>query len=112
MLQWLSFGLFFARYGATQSAYISLGRPEYITAINVTKLISLYSIVPALFYLFGLEGAIIGIAFHMLPSTAWMFYFNRQHGLNKFSFELWILSTWVLGWLFGFGFVEVIKLIK
>jgi O-antigen/teichoic acid export membrane protein len=108
MLEYLSFGLLFARYGISQSAYLALGRPEYVTILSVTKLISLFSFATVLFYAFGVQGAVLGIAFHMLPTTLCTFYLNRKHGLNSLRLELGVLFTWVIGWLIGIGLSKVI----
>jgi O-antigen/teichoic acid export membrane protein len=112
ILEYLSFGLLFARYGLAQNAYIALGRPSYITTINVTRFVSLFSLVPVLFYGFGIPGAVIGIAIHMLPSTAWVFYFNRRHGLNDLRIEAAAIGFWALGWLLGHAAVKIVDVIK
>jgi O-antigen/teichoic acid export membrane protein len=112
MLQLLSFNLLFARYGLAQDAYIALGKPNYLTAINTIKLVSLFSVVPLMFHLFGTQGAILGMAFYLLPTVPLIFWFNQQHGLNNFRFELLTLGMWPVGWLVGkflitiFGFVR------
>lgn len=112
MLQWLSFALLFVRYQLAQSAYLALGRPNYITVLNVAKLVSLFGLVPLLFYAFGIPGAIIGIAVHMLPASLCTFYFNHRHGLNNLRIELAALVLWPLGWLAGSGFVALAALVR
>lgn len=101
MLQLLSFYLLFARYGLAQDVYIALGKPNYLTAINTTKLVSLFVIVPLMFYLFGPQGAILGMAVYLLPTVPLIFWLNQSHGLNNFRFEFLILGTWPVGWLAG-----------
>ena len=101
MLQLLSFGLLFSRYGIVQDVYIALGRASYLTAINTTKLISLFVIVPLLYYLFGPTGAILGVVLHLAPVVPLIFWLNRTHALNNFKFEVLILSLWPIGWLAG-----------
>jgi O-antigen/teichoic acid export membrane protein len=108
MLQWLSFGLFFSRYGLAQSAYVALGRPNYILAINVTKLISLFGLVPVMFYLFGIKGAILGIAFYLLPTVPLIFWFNQRLALNNLRLEASVLAIWPLGWLVGEAWLKVV----
>jgi O-antigen/teichoic acid export membrane protein len=108
MLQLLSFGLLFARYGLAQNAYLALGRPSYLTAINVAKVISLFVLVPGLFHAFGIQGAIAGIAFYLLPSVLWVFWFNQRHGLNNVRLELAVLCMWPLGWLGGFALLALV----
>ena len=101
ILQLLSFSMLFSRYGLVQDAYIALGKPNYLTAINVTKLISLFTVVPFLFYLFGPQGAVLGIAIYLLPTVPLIIWFNHKHGLNNFRFEVVILGLWPVGWLTG-----------
>jgi O-antigen/teichoic acid export membrane protein len=108
MLQLLSFGLLFGRYVLTQNAYLALGRPGYVTAINVVRTISLFILVPGLFYGFGIQGAIVGIAFHMTPAVACMFWFNRWHGLNNFRLELAVLGMWPIGWVAGVALLAIL----
>lgn len=107
MLQYLSFGLVFARYGISQDTYLALGRPDYVTVLSVTKLVSLFVLMPSLFYAFGVQGAVLGVAFHMLPSTLWTFYFNHKHGLNNIRLEFIVLFAWLFGWLFGLASIEL-----
>jgi O-antigen/teichoic acid export membrane protein len=101
MLQWLSFGLLFARYGLAQIAYIALGKPNYLSAINFTKLISLFAVVPLFFYLFGANGAIIGICVYLAATLPLIVWFNHRHGLNNWRLELGVLFMWPIGWLLG-----------
>jgi len=110
MLQVLSFILIFSRYGLTQNAYLSLGRPSYITALNLVKLGSLFILLPGLYYLFGVQGAIFGIVFHRLPPLILMFWYNQRHGLNSVLLELTALCIWPLGWLSGTAFVTILHL--
>jgi O-antigen/teichoic acid export membrane protein len=107
MLQILSFGLLFARYRLAQKAYVSLGRPNYEAITNVVRVISLFLLVPGLFYAFGIFGAILGIAVHMMPAVLFVFWFNRPYGLNNIRLELTVLGMWPLGWLFGIALATV-----
>jgi O-antigen/teichoic acid export membrane protein len=101
MLQLLSFGLLFSRYGLVQDAYIALGKPQYLAAINAVKVISLFVAVPLLYNFLGVDGAIIGMAFYLLPTVPMIFWFNRRHRLNNFKFEILMLGVWPAGWLVG-----------
>jgi O-antigen/teichoic acid export membrane protein len=109
-LQLLSFGLLFSRYTLTHNVYVALGLPSYLPPINLTRLMSLFLLTTILFYAFGVEGAILGIAFHQLPTLPWVFWFNRRHGLNNFRLELLVLGLWPLGWLVGFGLVNLLPI--
>ncbi len=112
MLKWLSFGLVFVRYDLAFTAYMALGRPNYITVISFTKLISLFVLVPVLFYLFGLEGAVLGIACHMAPATFWLLYFNRRRGIQNIRLEVLVLLAWPVGWLAGSGALYMFDVLR
>ncbi len=103
MLQWLSFGLVFARYGLAQSAYVALGHAQYGAAINLVRTLSLFTLVPLLYWCYGISGAIVGVAFHLTPIWFCVFWFNRRHRLNNFVMELVLLGAWPAGWLAGFA---------
>ena len=105
MLQLLSFIPILSRYNLAQSAYLALGRPNYLVAINLVTLVSLFSIVPLLFYTFGISGAILGIAFHKAPSVFLIVWLNRKHQLNNLLLEVAVLGAWPIGWLAGLALV-------
>jgi O-antigen/teichoic acid export membrane protein len=108
LLQWLSFSLLFTRYRFGQSAYLALGHPSYLTTINFVKLVSLMLLVPAFYYAFGFQGAIIGIAFHLAPTLPFVFWFNRRHGLNNLSLEAATIAMWPVGWLIGRALIYIV----
>jgi O-antigen/teichoic acid export membrane protein len=108
MLQWLSCGLIFARYGLPQSAWLALGYPGYMTALNLMKTISLFVLVPLLYHSFGVQGAILGIAFHAMPAWLYVFWLNRRHGLNNFYLDFAVLAAWPIGWLVGAGIIGAV----
>ncbi len=112
MLQLLSFGLLFARYGLAQDVYIALGKPNYLTAINATKLVSLFVLVPLMFHLLGSDGAILGMAIYLLPTVPLIFWLNHRHGLNNFKFELLMLGMWPGGWLVGKMAISALQLVR
>jgi O-antigen/teichoic acid export membrane protein len=112
MLQLLSFYLLFARYGIVQDVYIALGKASYLSAINTTKLISLFLTVPLLYYLLGQTGAIIGAAFCLAPVVPLTFWLNRRHNLNDFKFEFFVMALWPVGWLAGTAFTQLMSLLR
>lgn len=103
ILQYLSLGLIFSRYQISQQAYLALGRPDYLTALSVTKLVSLFSFIFLFNFFFGVQGAVLGVAVHMLPTCLLMLYFNRKHHLNNARLEFAVLGAWLIGWLIGEG---------
>lgn len=112
ILETLSLALLFSRYDIAQSAYLAIGRPNYVTLLSVTKLLSLVTIVPLLYFFFSIQGAVFGIALYMIPSTACVFLLNRKHQLNNFVFEAVILLVWAMGAVSGLGLSCVIELLK
>jgi O-antigen/teichoic acid export membrane protein len=109
MLHLLSFGLMFSRYGLVQNAYNALGRPNYVAAINFVKVISLFVLVPSFYLVLGIPGAIIGIAFYLVPTVPLILWFNRELGLNNLKLELVVLAAWPLGWLIGTAFSATLQ---
>lgn len=101
MLQWLSFGLVFNRYSLAQNAYLALGIAKYMSILNIIKLVSLVVLLPILFLFFGLPGAIVAIAIHMIPFGLTTIYLNSRLGLNNFRLEAVVLAFWPIGWAAG-----------
>ena len=101
ILQWLSLGLLFSRYSLAHSAYMALGKPKYLTIITGVKLLSVFSLLPILHHIYGLQGALIGIVFHLVPTLPFVFWFNHKLRLNDFRFEILIMTAWPIGYFFG-----------
>lgn len=101
MIQLLSFGLLFARYSLAPNVYLALGHPRFVTILTAVKLISLVTMVPLLYLFLGVQGAILGVALHMLPSSICIFLINRRFNLNAFYLEIVLLVAWPIGWLIG-----------
>jgi O-antigen/teichoic acid export membrane protein len=101
ILQVLALSLFAARYLVAQQLYVAVGIPRYQTVINVVRFISLYSLVPGLYYLGGAQAAIWGIALHALPTVPFVYRFNATLGLNDARRELMVLVALPVGFLCG-----------
>lgn len=97
IIQVLSFSLLISRYGVASSIYLATGEPRYQTLLNFIRALSIFSIVPLLYYFFGFEGALWGIALHALPTLPVIFFLNARHRLNNPMFEVLILLAWPLG---------------
>ena len=102
MLQVLALSLFTVRYGVAQQVYLAVGIPRYLAVINVVRFVSLYALVPALYYLAGLQGAIWGVALHALATVPFIYLFNAKLGLNDFRLELMVMGALPAG--FGCGY--------
>lgn len=101
MLQVLGLSLFTARYLVAQQVYVAVGMPRYQAMINVVRFLSLYTLVPSLFYLAGTQAAIWGIALHALAAMPFVYYFHAKLGLIDFRRELMVLVALPVGLLCG-----------
>jgi O-antigen/teichoic acid export membrane protein len=103
MLQVLSFGLFFTRYSLSCSTYVALGKPQYLTAVQVLNIASMLVFIPGMYSLWGVYGAIWGVALYRLPSSVIVWAFNVRQGIHSTLFELAVLPAWAVGWGLGVG---------
>ena len=101
ILQVLALSLFAARYGVVFQVYLALGLPHYLAVLNTVSLVSLYTLVPPLYYYGGIQAAIWGMALGSLAVMPFIFYFNEKLGLNDYRRELAVLVAVPAGWLCG-----------
>lgn len=102
MLRLLSFTLVFDRYNLASFAYLAAGKPGYSTAINWTKMISLFLLVPTLGSLFGTKGAIVGIALHRAPAAVLAIFCDWRLKMLNASLEVFAVCFWIVGFSFGY----------
>jgi O-antigen/teichoic acid export membrane protein len=103
MLEILSFGLFFTRYSLSGSCYVAIGKPQYLTVVQLLNIVSLLMLIPALYAMYGVAGAIWAVALYRVPSSAAAMFFNARNGIHSTLFEIAVLPTWGVGWLLGCG---------
>jgi O-antigen/teichoic acid export membrane protein len=101
MLQTLSISLFAARFIVAQQVYVALGVPRYQAIINLVRFVSLYSLLPALYYLGGIDFAIWAIAIHGLATIPFFYRFNSILGLHDLRREVTILCIIPIGLSLG-----------
>lgn len=101
MLQILALSLVVVRYGVAHQIYLALGLPRNLAIINGVRLFSLYALVPALYYLAGLQAAIWAIALHGIPTVMVIFAMNAKLGLNDFRRETLVLVAVPAGYFCG-----------
>ena len=109
MLQILSFGLFFTRYSLSCSTYVAIGKPQYLTVVQLLNIVSMLVLIPVLHALYGVPGAMWAIALYRMPSSAAAIFFNIRHAIHSTLFEIAVLPTWGVGWLLGWGSSLVIQ---
>ncbi len=112
ILQVLSFGLLFARYGIAASAYLALGVPQNLTSIHLAKVVSLFVCVPLGHAAYGLEGAFWAVALHLAPTLPIVFWFNAKYRLNSWRHELLSLLVWPVGYALGLGILKVVSWLR
>ena len=71
--------------------------------INVVRFVSLYTLVPALYYLAGTQAVIWGIALHALATVPFIYAFNARLGLIDFRRESLVLVALPAGFLCGYA---------
>jgi O-antigen/teichoic acid export membrane protein len=101
MLQILALSLFTVRYGIAHQIYLAVGMPRCLAVINAVRFVSLFTVVPVLYYAWGLQAALWGIALHGLATVPFVYYFNANLRINDFGRELMVLPALPLGYLCG-----------
>jgi O-antigen/teichoic acid export membrane protein len=101
LLQILALSLAVMRFNVFSVVYMALGRPEWQAFVNVAKVVSLSCVLPPLFAIYGLSGAVYGIALHGLIVLPLQYYFNERCKINNLTFELIVLVFWVAGFALG-----------
>jgi O-antigen/teichoic acid export membrane protein len=101
MLKILSLSLILSRYGLAQSAYLAQGRTSYLSAQSAVFLVSTWIIIPVAFHFFGLQGALIAIAFRGLPTLPLIYTFNARLHINNWWVEFGALLAWPVGYGLG-----------
>jgi O-antigen/teichoic acid export membrane protein len=103
MLEILALSLFAVRYEIARQAYLSLGLPHYATVMSVVRFIALCALIPLLYYLWGTQGAVWGMALHPLIAVPFVYYFNSKLGLIDIRREMMVLVALPIGFLSGSG---------
>jgi O-antigen/teichoic acid export membrane protein len=101
MLEVLALSLCAVRYGVAHQIYLAVGQSRYLMVINIARFVSLYALVPALYYTVGLQAAIWGIALHALATLPFVYFFNDRLGLTDVRRELLVLLALPAGYFCG-----------
>jgi O-antigen/teichoic acid export membrane protein len=103
MLRALSLSLALSRLTIATHAYVARGKVPYNSLINGANLACTWVLIPVLYYSFGLEAAIYGIALRNLPALPLTYYFNARLGIGSLRGELLPWLAWPLGAALGLG---------
>ena len=101
ILQVLALALITARYGVAYQIYLAVGNPRYMAIIQIVRCVSLFTLVPFLFYFAGFPAALWGIALHGLAMVPFVHGFNARLRLNDLRREFMVLGALPLGYLCG-----------
>ena len=107
ILQILSFGLFFTRYSLSGSCYIAIGKPQYLPVLQMLNIVSLLVLIPLLYALHSVNGAIWAVALYRVPSSIAAMFFNARNRIHSTRFEFAVLPAWGVGWLLGSGLSQL-----
>jgi O-antigen/teichoic acid export membrane protein len=103
MLQVLALSYLAARYNVSYHIYLAVGRPGYLTVINLARCLAIFALVPPLYAWGGLEAALWGIALHGLAMAPFVHGFNVRLGLNDVRREVLVLAALPAGMALGYG---------
>jgi O-antigen/teichoic acid export membrane protein len=112
ILSILALALILYRFMLVQQVYFVVDRPQYHAVLNVLRLVSSLTIIPAALAFGGLKWGLVAIALRELPTLPLVFWFNSKHGLNKRSLEIYMLLFWVVGFAVGSGLNELAEWVK
>lgn len=71
--------------------------------MSVVRFIALCALIPLLYYLWGTQGAVWGMALHPLIAVPFVYYFNSKLGLIDIRREMMVLVALPIGFLSGSG---------
>ena len=101
MLSVLALTLVATSFSVFDQCLIALGRMKLLSALNMARLLTLYSFVPLGYHLLGTEGAIAALPCASLVNTAVLLAVQAKLGLLDVKRELMALPLFCAGLLIG-----------
>jgi len=102
MLEILSVAFLMERYNLAGQCFLALGKPKLLTPMIAVRLIALFSLLPLMNTLYGLQGALWVVATHGLLSLPLVLYIKQKLGLLHVMREIEVLPVLLIGGLFGY----------
>ena len=97
MMSILALTLVTTRLDMFDQCVLALGRTKLLSGMNAVRLVTIYCLVPLGYWLYGLEGAIWGVACSALVNAAAVLYFQDRLGLFDLKRELLALPFFAAG---------------
>ncbi len=91
MLQILSIALLATPFGVAERCFVALGLPKYIAQVGAVSLVILVIGTIGGFHLYGLIGAVWGIALSFFSSVPLVIYYQAKHDILDIRRELYAL---------------------
>lgn len=107
MLSILAFGMVGIRYHIMDQCYAAVGRPELIAISNAIRLGALVIFTLLGFRIYGVTGALIGIALSQYSIWPMALYFRHKRQLSNLKTEALLFPELLLGGMIGYIFTAL-----
>ena len=116
MLSVLALTLATTQFAVFDQCLIALGKMRLLSALNLVRLIALYSLIPLFYWIWGVRGAIIAVPASALVNTGILLCIQAKLKLLDFKRELFALpllaSGLLAGWLLDLLLRQVLPLAR
>jgi O-antigen/teichoic acid export membrane protein len=101
MLEILAVSLIAARYAVAHQLYLAMGVPRYLTAINLVRMVTLYTSLPLAYNYAGLGAAIWAISLHTIATLPVVYWVNVRLKIFDIRREVIVLIALPMGFITG-----------
>lgn len=108
MIGVLSIGLYGMRFQVLEQIYLAHGRPAYMTAANMARILGLAVFCHLGFIWAGGAGAVVGVALAQYCGWPIAIWYRWRHGLRSLRAEWGILPALLAGGVVGWCLVQVL----
>jgi O-antigen/teichoic acid export membrane protein len=108
MIGVLAVGLYGMRFQVLEQIYLAHGRPAYMTAANIARIVGLISFCHIGFMWAGGPGAVIGVAAAQYCGWPFAIWYRWRYGLRSLRAEWGIAPALLAGWVAGWCLVQML----
>jgi len=101
MMAILSLSFFTLRYGITHQVWMALGLTKYMAIDNIIRVVALFTLMPLLLAIGGVQYALWGVALHTFFTLFLIYKVSIQLGMFSLKRELIVLPFLILGAVCG-----------